>query len=90
MFGQATDTEESVARGMNVGVILIKDGEDFLDITVVLEDQIVLHDIKDFSKAVAMLMDLLYVLNIYPKELRYTFEVILKSHEHPSSHEHWC
>lgn len=68
-----------MARDMCVGIILIKDGEDLLDMSVVLEDQIILHDIKDFSKAVAMLMGLLYVLNInYPKELRYTFEVIQK------------
>lgn len=50
-----------------------------LTCSVVLEDQIILHDIKDFSQAVAMLMGLLYVLNIdYPKELCYTFEVIQK------------
>uniref|UniRef100_A0A3B3QZ83 Uncharacterized protein n=1 Tax=Paramormyrops kingsleyae TaxID=1676925 RepID=A0A3B3QZ83_9TELE len=68
-----------MAKEMNVGIILIKDGEDLLDMSVVLEDQIILHDIKNFSKAVAMLMGLLYVLNIdYPTELRYTFEVIQK------------
>lgn len=76
---EATEPEESMTRDMNVGILLVNDVEDLLDMTVVLEDQIILHDIKDFSKAVAMLMGLLYVLNIdYPVELRYTFEVIQK------------
>lgn len=71
-FGQATDTEHIMAREKKVGIMLIKDGEDLLDMSVVLEDQSILHDIKDFSKAVA-------VLSVdYPKELWYTFKVIQK------------
>lgn len=79
VFGKPTDTEDSMRRDMNVGILLVKEGEDLLDISVVLEDQIILHGIRDCSYAVAMLMGLLYALNIdYPKELQYTFEVIQK------------
>jgi hypothetical protein len=74
-----TDMEDSMTRGMNVGIVVVKQGEDLLDISVVLEEQIILHGIKDYSHAVVMLMGLLYALNIdYPKELQYTFEVIQK------------
>ncbi|XP_041855627.1 uncharacterized protein LOC121649117 [Melanotaenia boesemani] len=76
---EATETEDSMARDMNVGILLVKEGEELLDVSVVLEDQIILHGIKDYSHAVAMLMGLLYALNIdYPKELQHTFEVIQK------------
>ena len=78
-FVKPTDMENSMTGGMNVGIVLVKEGQDLLDISVVLEQQIVLHDINDYSHAVVMLMGLLYALNIdYPKELQYTFEVIQK------------
>lgn len=68
-----------MTQGVGVGLILVRDGVDPLDIAVVLENQILLHNIGDLPKAMAMLMGLLYVVNIdYPKELRYTFEVIQK------------
>lgn len=66
-------------RDMNVDILLIKEGEDLLDASVVLEDQLILHGIRDHSYAVAMLMCLLYALSIdNPKELQYSFEVIQK------------
>ena len=71
--------EDSMTREMNVGIVLVKEGEDHLDISVVLEEQIVLHGIKDYSHVVAMLLGLLYALNIgYPKELQYIIKVIQK------------
>ena len=48
--------EDSMIRGMNVGIVLVKQGEDLIDILVVLDEQIILHGIKDYSHAVAMLM----------------------------------
>ncbi|XP_063048113.1 uncharacterized protein LOC134441655 [Engraulis encrasicolus] len=76
---EATEPEEEMTQGVGVGLILVRDGVDPLDIAVVLENQILLHNIGDLPKAMAMLMGLLYVVNIdYPKELRYTFEVIQK------------
>lgn len=61
-----------------MGMAVILHGrEDLIDVLVVLEDVIILHEIKDYSHAVAMLMFLLYALNIdYLKELQYTLEII--------------
>lgn len=68
-----------MTRGLNAGILMIQEGKDLIDIAVVLEDQIILHSIKDYSHAEAVLFGLLYVLNIdYLKELKYTFEVIQK------------
>lgn len=64
---------------MKVGIVMVKEGEDIIDLSVVLEEAVVLFDLKDIPSALAMLMGLLFALNIdYPKELRYTFEVIQK------------
>ncbi|KAL7868757.1 hypothetical protein SRHO_G00101410 [Serrasalmus rhombeus] len=76
---ETTESEEQVAKGVNIGILLIQEEEDVRDFSVVLEEQIVLNGIRDFPHAVAMLVGLLFALNIdYPKELRYTFEVIQK------------
>ncbi|KAL6488452.1 hypothetical protein MHYP_G00021930 [Metynnis hypsauchen] len=76
---ETTESEEQMAKGVNIGILLIQEEEDVLDFSVVLEEQIVLNGIRDFPHAVAMLVGLLFALNIdYPKELRYTFEVIQK------------
>ncbi|XP_058616201.1 uncharacterized protein LOC131530097 [Onychostoma macrolepis] len=49
------------------------------NMAIILEEAIVLEDIKDLPSAFAYLFGLLYVLNMeYPKELKYTFEVIQK------------
>ncbi len=49
------------------------------DIGVVLEGQIVLHELDNVAFAVAMLFGFMYVLNLnYPTELKYTFEVLQK------------
>ncbi|CAL8342264.1 unnamed protein product [Arctogadus glacialis] len=39
---EPTDMEDSMTRGMNVGIVLVKQGEDLLDISVVLEEQIII------------------------------------------------
>ena len=51
-----------MTRGMNISSVLVKEGEDLLYISVVLEEQIILHGIKDYS--VAMSLGLLAALNI--------------------------
>ncbi|MED6243668.1 hypothetical protein ATANTOWER_024794 [Ataeniobius toweri] len=70
---------KTVEAGMKVGLVMVKDGEEIVDVSVVLEEAVVLTDLKDIPSAVAMLMGLLYCLNIdYPKNQKYTFEVIQK------------
>ncbi|KAM9366239.1 sterile alpha motif domain-containing protein 3-like [Symphorus nematophorus] len=76
---EATDDEDTFTQGMKVGVVMVKDGEDIVDTAVVLEEAVILSNLKDIPRAIALLMGLLFSLNIdYPKELRYTFEVIQK------------
>lgn len=57
---------------------------DVVDVAVVLEEIVVL-DLQDVQNAFDTLFGLLYALYIdYPKELRYTFEVI-----HQNLYEGW-
>lgn len=51
----------------------------FTSFAVVLEEMVVLKDISDLQSAVAYLFGLIFALDFqYPKELKYTFEVIEK------------
>ncbi|XP_078100559.1 uncharacterized protein LOC144513372 [Sander vitreus] len=47
------------------------------DIGIVLEGQVVLHDLDNVALAAAMLFGLMYALN-YPPELKYSFKVLQK------------
>ncbi|XP_059209537.1 uncharacterized protein LOC131988443 [Centropristis striata] len=76
---QATVAEEDMTRGMTVGILMVADGDDTVGFAVVIEEEIILPSLSDFPIAVALLMGLFYALNIdYPKDIRYTFEVIQK------------
>ncbi|XP_057210954.1 uncharacterized protein LOC130567073 [Triplophysa rosa] len=78
--------EDDVVKGMDVGLLIVSEEnpgdllpKEIIDVAIVLEEQIVIDDLKDVSQGFAHLMGLLYVLNIsYPKELKYTFEVVQK------------
>lgn len=72
---------ESVLIGASAVILtILQDGDAGASVreqAVVLEGDIVLHDIKDLSTVLAYLFGLLYALNIdYPKQMRYTFEAI--------------
>ncbi|KAM7416936.1 hypothetical protein PAMA_018829 [Pampus argenteus] len=70
-LARATDDEETFTRGMKVGVVMVKDGEDIIDTAVVLEEAMIMPNLHDFPHAIALLMGILFSLNIdYPKELR--------------------
>ncbi|CAM4546714.1 unnamed protein product [Leuciscus chuanchicus] len=78
--------EEEVVKGMNVGLLVVTEEntanllpKEIIDVAVVLEEEIVLDGLKDVSNAFAVLMGLLYALDItYPEEVKYTFEVLQK------------
>ncbi|XP_072563171.1 sterile alpha motif domain-containing protein 3-like [Paramormyrops kingsleyae] len=75
---EPTDIEDTFTKGMKVGIVTVK-GEDIIDVLVVLEEAVVLSNLRDVPSAISMLMGLLFALNIdYPKELKYTFEIIQK------------
>lgn len=68
-----------MTKGMAVGILMVSEGDDLIDVVVVLEEHIISQSLGDFPRAVAILMGLLFSLNIdYPRTLRYTFEVIQK------------
>ncbi|KAI7809848.1 hypothetical protein IRJ41_019818 [Triplophysa rosa] len=76
---EATDIDDRMTAGMDVGILIIPGEDDGFHYSVVLEEQIVLRDVKDLPHAVALLVGLIFGLNItYPKKLRYTFEIIQK------------
>uniref|UniRef100_A0A3B4D8X7 Uncharacterized protein n=1 Tax=Pygocentrus nattereri TaxID=42514 RepID=A0A3B4D8X7_PYGNA len=59
-----------------------REGEGLLeppeDIGIVIEGVEVLHELTSFASACALLLGLIYVLNLaYPKPLRFTFEKVL-------------
>ncbi|MEQ2252171.1 hypothetical protein ILYODFUR_018959 [Ilyodon furcidens] len=55
------------------------DGEDPVDVSILLEGKEILSGCGTTAKACALLMGLIYALNLaYPPELRYTFEVFQK------------
>lgn len=59
LFLQATEDEGVFCKGKKVGLVMVKDGEEMVDMSVVLEEAVVLTDLKDIPSAVAMLMGLL-------------------------------
>lgn len=64
---------------MAVGILIVTESDNLLDVVVVLEEQIISPSLGDFPSAVAVLMGLLFTLNIdYPRGLRYIFEVMQK------------
>lgn len=80
---QHTDSEEEMIRSMTLGIITaVEDVTDPIpcdcnDVTLVIEEAVVLRGLGDIPNAYVNMMGLLYALNInYPKNLKYTFEVI--------------
>ena len=72
---------EPVLNGASVAILTILQDDDvgtsMRDQAVVLEGDIVLHNIPDLSTALAYVFGLPYALNIdYSKQMRYTFEAI--------------
>ena len=72
---------------MNVGLLITTEqtskmtaqSKNIVDVAVILEEHIILRELRDVPNGFAVLMGLLYCLNIdYPNELKYTFEVIQK------------
>lgn len=84
LFHQPNEDTEAI-KGMDVGILIVtEDAErpvpkEVVDVVLAVEESVVLRKLKDVPHAFALLMGLLYVLNIqYPKGLRYMFEVIQK------------
>lgn len=73
--------EESVEE-TTLGIFTVKQQEAQPrtdNVGIILEGQIVIQELDNVPLAVALLFGLLYALNMdYPRQLRYTFEVLQK------------
>ncbi|MEQ2261754.1 hypothetical protein XENORESO_015224 [Xenotaenia resolanae] len=76
-----TDCEDDLIKEMLVGILRVLEDvnelhpSSYQDVAIVLEANIVIRHLCDLPSAFMTLMGLMYVLN-YPKDLKYTFEVI--------------
>ncbi|KAL6491380.1 hypothetical protein MHYP_G00017250, partial [Metynnis hypsauchen] len=80
---EPTDCEDHLIKGMTIGIqAVVEDVKEPLpalgsDVVLVMEEHVVLRQLGDVPNALMNLMGLLYALNMdYPKDLKYTFEVI--------------
>ncbi|CAL8342993.1 unnamed protein product [Arctogadus glacialis] len=75
-----TDAEEDWTKGMAVGILMVEQIKDWVCFAVVLEEEIIFACLSYFPTAVALLMGLLFALDIqlfaldihYPRGVRYT------------------
>ncbi|KAI4901189.1 hypothetical protein NFI96_030486 [Prochilodus magdalenae] len=79
---EPTDRKD-VIKGMTIGILaVVEDVKEplpaiYSDVVLVMEEHAILRKLGDVPNAFMNLMGLLYALNMnYPKDLRYTFEVI--------------
>ena len=50
-----------------------------VNVAVILEEEVVMDNLGDFTNALMILFGLLFALNMeYPKDLKYTFEAVQK------------
>ncbi|KAI4891877.1 hypothetical protein NFI96_012596, partial [Prochilodus magdalenae] len=82
-----TDTEEKCTKDVKVAILTVLEDDrgvqcsppDAVNFAIVLEENVVVEGISDLPSAFLLLFRLFYALNIeYPKEMKYSFEVIQK------------
>lgn len=88
IYSVSQDTEAlgPQTKGMKIGIMEVKDstansGSDpkVVNVAVVLEEEVVMDNLGDFTNALMILFGLLYALNMeYPDDLKYTFEAVQK------------
>ena len=78
------ETLDVIMGGMEVGLLIGHEGPlqdafplEVFNVAVVVEEKIILHDIRDVPTAFAMLLGAIYCLNLeYPRNMKYTFEFL--------------
>ncbi|KAL7882718.1 hypothetical protein SRHO_G00003760 [Serrasalmus rhombeus] len=82
-----TEALEDHTKNMKMGILeVVKESADpsrsltsVVNVAVVLEEEVVMDNLPDYTDAFILLFGLMYALNIeYPKDLKYTFEVVQK------------
>ncbi|XP_065123038.1 sterile alpha motif domain-containing protein 3-like [Paramisgurnus dabryanus] len=80
------ETLDALMKGMHVGLLIGHEGVlqdafplEIFNVAVVVEETIVLHNLRDVPTAFAMLMGTIYCLNLeYPGNMKYSFEFLQK------------
>lgn len=83
---QNTDSPEAYTKDVRLAVLTVLEDDDMgaasphiEDFAIVMEEQVVVSNIHNFPTAFSLFFGLMYALNFqYPKELKYTCEVIQK------------
>ncbi|KAL7875149.1 hypothetical protein SRHO_G00061190 [Serrasalmus rhombeus] len=78
------ETLDVAMKGMQVGLLIGHEGalqdafpRDIFSVAVVVEETIVLHNLKDVTCSFAMLMGIIYCVNLeYPQAMKYSFEFL--------------
>ncbi|KAL7881031.1 hypothetical protein SRHO_G00032850 [Serrasalmus rhombeus] len=78
------ETLDVAMKGMQVGLLIGHEGalqdafpQDIFSVAVVVEETIVLHNLKDAACSFAMLMGIIYCVNLeYPQAMKYSFEFL--------------
>ena len=73
-----------VMKGLQVGLLIGHEGTlddafplEVFNVAVVVEEKIILHDLRDVPTGFAMLMGTIYCLNLeYPRNMKYSFEFL--------------
>ncbi|KAK7160651.1 hypothetical protein R3I93_008342 [Phoxinus phoxinus] len=73
-------------KAMKMGILEVTDSSTnsgpyptVVNVAIVLEEEVVMDNLGDFTNALMVLFGLLYAVNMeYPKDLRYTFEAVQK------------
>lgn len=80
------ETLDMAMRGMQVGLLIAHEGPlhdafplQVFNVAVVVEEKIILYDLRDVPTGFAMLLGTIYSLNLeYPRKMRYSFEFLQK------------
>ncbi len=76
---QEDNRSDKTQHTLNILIVHGADGKDPVDVSIILEGKEILPGCHNTAKACALLMGLIYALNLaYPRALRYTFEVFQK------------
>uniref|UniRef100_A0A8C5BH97 Uncharacterized protein n=1 Tax=Gadus morhua TaxID=8049 RepID=A0A8C5BH97_GADMO len=78
------ETLDVLMSGMQVGLLIGHEGPlhdafplDVFNVALVIEEKIILHDLRDVSTGFAMLLGAIYCLNLeYPRNMKYSFEFL--------------
>ncbi|XP_063749959.1 uncharacterized protein LOC134871220 [Eleginops maclovinus] len=78
------ETLDVLMSGMQVGLLIGHEGPlhdafplDVFNVALVVEEKIILHDLRDVSTGFAMLLGAIYCLNLeYPRNMKYSFEFL--------------